>query len=215
MAHNNIAFQERFPLSLLPCISLLFSFFAVTVPVMEVDHQKFQFYFIRVKSITRAGCDGQRGRSNSPAFPGKTAHIKTLKCTGQCPAKKLYPISENGKRALETSDCLNPSRFLFLFPKPASNFFLAWDFSRDLHFSVNDHRRRRAEDSLPGDFRQVRRILHHGIRTHTLDKLASINTFPILIFVNLFCPFFEMHRKYLVIVIILDQSSCRECFRTG
>jgi hypothetical protein len=39
MAHDNIAFQERFPLSILACISLPFSFFVVTAPVMEVKKQ--------------------------------------------------------------------------------------------------------------------------------------------------------------------------------
>ncbi|NLJ29977.1 hypothetical protein [Desulforhabdus amnigena] len=37
MAHDHIAFQERFPLSILACISLPFSFFVVTVPVMGVN----------------------------------------------------------------------------------------------------------------------------------------------------------------------------------
>jgi hypothetical protein len=36
VAHDNIAFQERFPLSILACVSLPFSFFVVTVPVMGV-----------------------------------------------------------------------------------------------------------------------------------------------------------------------------------
>ena len=36
MAHDNIAFQERFLLSILACISLPFSFFVMTVPVMGV-----------------------------------------------------------------------------------------------------------------------------------------------------------------------------------
>ncbi|WP_281795864.1 hypothetical protein [Desulforhabdus amnigena] len=36
MAHDNITFQERFPLSILACISLPFSFFVVTVPVKGV-----------------------------------------------------------------------------------------------------------------------------------------------------------------------------------
>jgi hypothetical protein len=47
MAHDNIAFQERFPLSILACISLPFSFFVVTVPVMGVDSKGHSIHFAR------------------------------------------------------------------------------------------------------------------------------------------------------------------------
>ncbi|GLI35492.1 MAG: hypothetical protein GX433_08900 [Deltaproteobacteria bacterium] len=50
MAHDNIAFQERFPLSILACISLPFSFFVVTVPVMGV-HLKVFLCALRVSVV--------------------------------------------------------------------------------------------------------------------------------------------------------------------
>jgi hypothetical protein len=51
MAHHDIAFQERFPLSLSRCISLpLFSFFVVTIPVMGVN-EKFRNVCLTTYSI--------------------------------------------------------------------------------------------------------------------------------------------------------------------
>ena len=56
MAHADIAFQERLELSLSPCISLPFSFFVVTVPVMGVKHLIRNFLtFVRHSRMLLAG----------------------------------------------------------------------------------------------------------------------------------------------------------------